>query len=1088
MINLTRGLTALTLLVIGSVSNAQDSTAYIDSKEIIQKGIGLHDEEDFDRALSYYQMVSPSDSNYAWSLYEQVLTLTSQEKFSDAIELANEGLGLQSHYKASFYDQLGTAHDYNDETEKALEFYKTGLEKYPYHKPLLYNYGVTLKKTGNYAEAQNYFIRRLELDPFHAGSHYQLAELSMLQGFRTKAMLSYLMYLAIRPGDLQTLSRVEKLLVDALEEEGSIAPYSSNGFEELDAFIRSRFATKKAFRPSINIDYLLTRHAEVIIKQLKTDEQSKDFWVQLYLPFFNGLKNKKILPSLLYSIMSGTKKDEINTWLTKNKKKIEQFQTLARETILASRLYHQATVAGQENYYRFWYYDIGTLNAIGNSNEEGVDIGPYVYYHPNGELSAVGVLDMKGNKTGKWVYYRADGSVSSEESYDAEGNLQGEMISYHATGGMASRVRYENGMANGPVEVFFGCGKPSEVYAAVNDQVQGKGTVYDVFGNVLADYTMDQSNLNGPYLAFHSNGKKAGEYNYLKGQLHGSYISYHKNGQIREKGLYKKGELDGAWTGFFESGSKEYELTYNNGKLVGTTTYYHETGEKASVATYLDGKANGDYLGYDEDGVLFNKYTYEEDLLKSYQHYDKGGKVLSEGASEDTMQVTAYNPHGHIMSLVTHVKGTPDGPQTYYYPNGNVHYTINIVDGSWHGTYNEYYKSGELKIKTEYENGQNNGWHREYYRSGQSSTQAMAIDGNLEQRYTAYYRDGTRKEENFYRNGQLHGLVMYYSPEGKVFSMEKYHENVPVFITYYDSTGNVTSTSELPNGTGNILQKRTNGVVTKKREWLCGKENSDYMSNYDKDLPDQHISIKNGEFHGKTLTYHSNGQLSGEGYYKNNELDSLWTWYDPLGNMIGKSWYKNGELHGKNIDIYPNGQVESECSYVNGERHGVCKYYAEDGSLQYQKTYHKDFGIVGYQYELPGGKMGDLIPIDVQNTLKVEAFFPNKEKSISQKYVKGQLDGPSIFYHPNGQVQDEFFYKNGTEEGWTRSYYKNGQLRRETFYADGAEEGLSRRFREDGTLQHTIQYKEGLKHGYETWYKPDGSVAKKLLFWNNVIY
>lgn len=1088
MINLTRRLAVLTLFVIGSSTYAQDSTAYINSKEIIQKGIGLHDEEDFDRALSYYQMVSPSDTNYAWSLYEQVLTLTSQEKFPEAIELANEGLALQSQYKASFYDGLGTALDYSGEAEKALELYKTGLEKYPYYKPLLYNNGVTLRKTGNHAEAQKFFIRRLEIDPFHAGSHYQLAELSMLQGFRTKAMLSYLMYMAIRPGDLQTLSRVESLLGDALEEEGSVSPYSSNGFEELDAFIRSRFATKKAFKPSVDIDYLITRHAEVIIKQLKADKQSEDFWVQLYLPFFNGLKDKKLLPAMLYSILSGTKKDEISTWLSKNQKRIEQFQTLARETIFASRLYHQATVLGQENYYRFWYYDNGQLNAIGNSNEEGVDIGPYVYYHPNGELSAKGVLDMKGNKTGKWTYYRNDGSVSSEESYDANGNLMGEMISYHPTGVVASKVLYENGTANGPVEVFFGCGKPTEVYAAVNDQIQGKGKVYDEFGNVLVNYTMDQSALNGPYLVFHTNGTKAGEYNYLNGQLDGNYTSYHKNGQIREQGLYKNGELDGAWSGFFETGSKEYELTYDNGKLVGTTTYYHETGEKASVASYQEGQAQGDYLGYDEDGVLFNKYTYEKDLLKSYQHYAKDGRILSEGASEDSMQVAAYTPHGHLMSLVTYVKGKPDGSQTYYYPNGNVYYTIDIVDESWHGTYREYYKSGELKLKTEYINGENTGWHYEYYRSGQPSSMSMVINGNLEQRYTTYYRSGSTKDEYYYRNGQLQGLLKYYSPEGKLYSLDKYNEGVPVSLIYYDSLGNVTTRSELPNGTGTHIQKRADGTVTIKREWLCGKENADYKSSYDTDLPDQQIAIKNGEFNGLTRTYHSNGQLSGEGHYKDNEMDSLWTWYDPFGNVIGKGWYKNGKLHGKNIDLYANGQVESECNYVKGERHGACTYYAPDGSLQYQKTYHKDFGIVGYQYELPDGKMNELIPIDIQGTANIETFFPNKQKSISQTYVKGQLNGPSTFYHTNGKVQDEFFYKNGTEEGWARSYYSNGQLKRETFYIDGEEEGLTRRFREDGTLYHSIQYKEGLKHGYETWYKADGSVSKKLLFWNNVIY
>ncbi len=1088
MTNLIRGLAALMLLIISHSPKAQDSTAYIDSKEIIRKGIQLHDEEDFDRALSYYRMVSPSDTNYAWSLSEQVLTLTFQKKYEEAIVLGKEGLGLSSEYKASLYDKLGTAYDYHEEVAKALEIYRAGVEAYPYYKPLLYNYGVTLKKNGDYKEAQELFIRRLQLDPFHAASHFQLAELSILQGFRTKAMLSYMMYLAIRPSDGQALSRVESLLIDAVEEEGSVSPYSQNGFEELDAFIKSRFATNDAFKPSVDIDYRITRHVEVIVKQLDANMKSDDFWVQLYLPFFNGIKDKKILPALLYSIVSGVPKDDIKTWLSKNKKKIEELQELARETIFNSRLYHKATILGQEDNYRFWYFDSGELNAIGNSDQEGKDIGPYVYFYSNGEPSARGILGPDGNKTGKWTYYYTDGSVSSEETYDSQGNIEGTVVSYHPNGGIASKVSYEKGQANGPVEVFFGCGKPQEVYPAVNNQIQGDGKVYDVFGNVLAEYSMNQSALAGPYYAFHADGTRAGEYHYENGQLHGQYTSYHKNGQIREQGLYKEGQLDGAWTGFFESGVKEYEFTYDNGKQIGTSTFYHETGEKASVTPYTDGEVSGDYLGYDEDGILYNKYTYEKDLLIAYQHYAKDGTILSEGASADSMQVSAYDPHGHLASVSTYINGKTSGPLTFYHPNGNVFYTINIVDEQWHGTYNEYYKSGELKLSTEYVNGENTGFYREFYRSGKPSSESMVVNGNLEQFYTTFYRDGAKKDENYNMNGNLQGFSKLFSPEGKIFLLEKYDQGIPLALTYYDSLGNIRSQADLPYGTGTLEFKSVAGELLQKREWLCGKENADYNSDYGNGSPDRRITIKNGDYNGPVLTYYTNGELAAKGYYKDGQADSLWTWYNPSGKVIGTTSYKEGEIHGKNIDIYANGQVESECSYIKGQKHGVCKFYARDGSLQNQKTYHKDYGIVGYQYELPDGEMSELISIDLQGTQKVEAFFKNKQKSISQTYVKGLLDGPSIYYHPNGQVQDEVSYKNGTEEGWTRSYYANGQLQREIFYVDGQEEGLTRRFREDGTLLHSTQYKEGLKHGYETWYNPDGSVLKKLLFWNNVIY
>lgn len=1089
MTNLIRRLAALMLLISWNASIAQNTTAYINSGEVIARGVELHDAEDYTGALTQYQLVSPSDTNYAWSLSEKVLTYTTQGEYAQAIKLAESGLKLQSQYSAPFHDALGSAYDYNGEVEKALAIYKAGIERYPYYKPLVYNYGVTLRKAGNYKEAQEFFIRRLQIDPFNAASHLQLAELSVLQGFRTKAMLSYLVYMAIRPNDRQTLAKIESLLIDTIKEEGSIRPFSNNGFEEIDALIRSQFATKKAFKPSVDLDYRLTRHAEVIVKKLAFDQQSRDFWMQFYVPFFTSIKDKKIIPGLLYSIVSGVQNDDVSKWIDKNNKQIEQLQTQAQETLLGSRLYHTATILGQENYYRFWYFDDGTLQAIGNVNDEGADIGPYVYYYANGELNAIGTLDMEGNKTGKWMYYSSDGSTSSEETYGEGGNLNGELLSYSPSGVITARIPYTDGKVNGEIRTFSGCGQPSEAYTAVDNQAQGKGTVFDDFGNIIATYVMDQGQLNGPYYAFHPNGQKSGEYNYLDGQLNGAYVSYHQNGQIKEQGTYQKGELEGAWLGFYEDGVKEYTLTYLNGKQVGTSTFYHETGQKASVINYSpDGLTQGDFLTYDDDGVLFSKYTYENDLLKSYQYLSKDGKTLSEGSGSDTLHVTSYTPEGFRLSEATYVTGKPEGPLTYYHPNGNVYYTINIVDNQWHGTYKEYRKSGELIIKTEYLEAANTGWYQEYYRSGQVSSEGMVVNGNLEQRQRLFYRDGSKKEDHFYSGGNLNGFSTYYSPKGKVHSSEQYKSGIPVNVTQYDSLGNVLVSSDLPNGTGQHLYQREDGTILQKRAWLCGSESINYESNYGKGLPDRRFTIVNGKYEGLARVYHSNGTLSREGYYKNNQRDSLWTWYDAFGKISAKGWYKEDETHGKNFDYYPNGQVESECTYINGKRNGICKYYAPDGSLQYQKTYNKGYGLVSYQYELPNGNMSELKSVDFQGTTIVEAFFPNKKKSISQTYIKGQLDGKSIYYYPNGQIQDEVTYTYGTENGWARSYHDNGNLKLEISYIDGQEEGLMRRFREDGTLYYSAEYKEGVRHGYEIWHNSDDSVSQKLLFWNDVIY
>jgi antitoxin component YwqK of YwqJK toxin-antitoxin module/Tfp pilus assembly protein PilF len=1076
------------ILLWSNTIHAQDTTAYINSAEVIRAGIELHDAEEYDRALEYYQLVSPSDTNYAWSLSEQVLTHTTQQNYDEAIRLAQQGLGLQSQYKASFYDMLGTAYDYNDEVEKALSTYKAGIERYPYYQILLYNYGVTLKKDEQYEQAEQYFIRRLELDPFSANSHLQLAELSVLQGYRAKALMSYIMYMALRPSDLKTIDKIQDLLIDTIKEEGSISTYSPNPFGEADALIRSKFATRKKFKPSVDIDYRVTRQAEVLIKKLSYDQNSDDFWMQFYVPFFEGVKEQKLLPALLYSIMSGVKKDEISSWIEKNSKKVEQLQSLAQEVVLASALYHTTTVLGQENLYRYWYFDGGALNAIGNSNEEGTDIGPYIYFYANGEVSAKGVLDMAGNKVGKWSYYEADGSLSSEETYDQQGNLIGESVNYYSSGATYSTVPYENGVATGLVKVYYECGELQETYYAANNQINGEGRIYDTEGNNTAIYQMVNGSLTGPYQEFYPTGEKAGTYNYKEGQLDGKFVSYHKNGQVKEQGDYTAGQIDGSWQGFFEDGTMEYEVTYQGGSQTGKSTFYHKTGEKSMVSNYADGKANGDYLAYDEDGVLHYKYIYRDNLLTGYEYYDKGGKILSQGASEDTLKLTGYTPDGHLQFETTYIKGVLNGLMTQYYPNGNVYYTINTVDGEWEGTYNEYHKTGEVSLKTTYTDGANTGWYQTYFKNGQLASEGMVVNGSLEQRYTTYYPDGTKESVAWYLNGEIQGQNFNYTPTGLLFSLEEYETSVPVKLTQYDSTGHVSNTSVLKAGDGKHIVKAIDGTIKLDKDFSCGKETGSMTYFYGKDEVDSHYTMENGQYHGPAQVYHTNGQLYSEGNFKDGKMDSLWVWYDPLGNVTSKTWYENGTRNGTDTYYYANGQIESQCNYVNGEQQGDCKYYSHDGSLQYIKTYDKDYGIVGYKYELPGGKMTELKPVDITGTTTVTAYFANKQKSVQQQYKKGLFDGKSTFYYSNGQIQDEIEFKNGENNGWARSYYPNGNLKSETHYLNDLRDGLSKWYKEDGTLLQAVEYKQGVKNGYETWYNADGTVARKLLFWNNVIY
>jgi tetratricopeptide (TPR) repeat protein len=64
---------------------------------------------------------------------------------------------------------------------------------------LLYNIGLAYRNLEDYKTALSYFKKSARINPYYMNNHVMLGYISMLQGHRSKAMMSYLMSLAISP-------------------------------------------------------------------------------------------------------------------------------------------------------------------------------------------------------------------------------------------------------------------------------------------------------------------------------------------------------------------------------------------------------------------------------------------------------------------------------------------------------------------------------------------------------------------------------------------------------------------------------------------------------------------------------------------------------------------------------------------------------------------------------------------------------------------------------------------------------------------------------------------------------------------------
>lgn len=157
-------------------------------------------------------------------------------------------------------------------------------------------------------------------------------------------------------------------------------------------------------------------------------------------------------------------------------------------------------------------------------------------------------------------------------------------------------------------------------------------------------------------------------------------------------------------------------------------------------------------------------------------------------------------------------------------------------------------------------------------------------------------------------------------------------------------------------------------------------------------------SVVNFKADGKTaynVMYHeSSGRVMAKGKYYEQKKDSVWVYFDNVGNLKSQENYKNGVLDGQQILYYEpyNGKYRVARSqyYKNGVKHGQYKEY-----------------------------------------------YPNTKLKAEGNYVDGNFDGVVKFYYGNGNLERVERYKYAVKHGWWIFYDEEGHATGKTLFWEG---------------------------------------------------
>ena len=203
------------------------------------------------------------------------------------------------------------------------------------------------------------------------------------------------------------------------------------------------------------------------------------------------------------------------------------------------------------------------------------------------------------------------------------------------------------------------------------------------------------------------------------------------------------------------------------------------------------------------------------------------------------------------------------------------------------------------------------------------------------------------------------------------------------------------------------------------------------------------------------------------------------------GKCIQKGYYsdkklayiKEGKLtenldiltNGKYTEYYKNRQIKIQGSYKKGMRNGEFKTFLKNGKSAGSIIY-KDGKIIKSTLVKAMKDNASFSPIsyvnyDLDTSYSIgRVDFPNKLLKIYRMYdKKGVLNGNSIRYYEEGNIQSIFPYKNNLVEGLVIRYYENGNIKEEVNYKNDKMNGEAKSYDENGKLNGRTIFKDDIK-------------------------
>jgi len=182
-----------------------------------------------------------------------------------------------------------------------------------------------------------------------------------------------------------------------------------------------------------------------------------------------------------------------------------------------------------------------------------------------------------------------------------------------------------------------------------------------------------------------------------------------------------------------------------------------------------------------------------------------------------------------------------------------------------------------------------------------------------------------------------------------------------------------------------------NGKILYEAEFLEGHPVGEMIRYYESGAVRARMIFDSAGIRSYARMFNPNRKLAAEGWYVNQQKDSVWTYYSPSeGSVLIRETYQSGKLHGLVRNYYSSGQVSEEVEWANNQKQGSWKQYYASGAPRLSAHYSNDLLNGSYEVYFSNGELeikGELLDNRSHGTWSY--FDESGTELISLEYLNG---------------------------------------------------------------------------------------------------